>query len=48
MRRRVVRHVQAWYGDLAGATLAFVLELGIVAGLAVVALVIAAVVIAAT
>jgi len=48
VRRRVVRRVQAWSDDLAGAALAFVLELGIVAGLVAVALVIAAVVVAAT
>lgn len=48
MRRRVVRRIQAWSGGLTGAALSFVFELGIVVGLAVVALVIAAVVIAAT
>lgn len=48
MRRRTGGRAKSWSSDLAGATLAFVLEVGIVVGLVVAALLIAATVIAAT
>jgi hypothetical protein len=44
VKRPEMHRLQGWLGDLTGATLAFLFELVIVTGLAMVALVIAAVV----
>jgi len=48
VRSRDGARLRRWSGDLGGAVLAFVLEVGIVIGLVVAALVVAALVIAAT
>jgi hypothetical protein len=48
MRRRETAGLRGPPADLAGAILAFLIEIGIVAGLATAALLIAAIVIAAT
>ena len=47
MRHRDKRRIWRWSDDLGGAALAFVFEIVIVAGLAVIALLIAAIVTAA-
>ena len=48
MRHKDKRRIWRWRDDLGGAALAFVFEIVIVAGLAVIALLIAAIVTAAT